>query len=237
MADGILDLYRQHQQGQSLAEKIDRRVREVIGLKGFAREKAWLADAQAVLSERLAEMAAPLAAAQRLPELEGYREDFARVPQQSYVDALEKLWAGISFHLGRRAPLLEALFPHQKFAALRKPKPEQVRAYAAELEKRLAKSYVQRMLADEDCAFARPVLVEVVARLAEWEAVLAAPPLEGDEAEAAREAVRGAGRRLEPAMRQARHLVDAANLTLPEPEPEVPLDAPDDAEDAADVTH
>lgn len=238
MADGILELYRLNQQGHALAEKLDRRVREVIGTKGFAREKSWLADAQGLLAERLEGMVAPLQAAQRLPELELHREDFARGPQQAYVDALEKLWAGVSFHLGRRAPLLEALFPHQKFAAIRKPKPELVRAYAADFEKRLGKSYVQRMLADEDCAFARPVIAEVSARLAEWEQVLAASPLDGDDAEAAREAVRAAGRRLEPAMRQARYLLDAANLTLPEPEPDVPLEAPaDDEDDAADTTH
>jgi hypothetical protein len=234
MSDGTLEHYRLSLQAQSLAEKIDRRSREAIGLKGFSREKAWLADAHALLSERIEAMAAPLQAAQRLPELEGERDTFARGPQHAWVDALERLWAGISFHLGRRAPLLEALFPHQKFAALRKPKPEVVRAFQADLERRTKSSYVQRMLADGDAQFALPVLAEVTARFSAWAETLAAPALEGDEAEAAREAVRTTARRLEPAMKQAKHLLEAANLALPEPEPDL-SSAPDDADDEAEA--
>jgi hypothetical protein len=222
--------YRLTQQGHALAEKIDRRAREVIGLKGFARELHWLEDAAALLGERLLALRDPLHAAQRLPELQDEREAFARVPQLAWVDALERLWAGISFNLGRRAPLLEALFPHQKFAALRRPRPDLVRAYAADFSKRQQKSYVQRILAADDGAFARPVIDEVQARLAAYEDVLAAPPLEGEAAEDAREAVRAAARKLEPALRQARYLLDAANLTLPEPEPEPESDDADDEE-------
>lgn len=222
-----LEHYRLTQQGRALAEKIDRRAREVIGQQGFAREQRWLEDAGALLAERLEALEAPLRAAQRLPELMDEREAFARAPQQLWVDALERLWAGISFHLGRRAPLLEALFPHQKFAALRRPKPELVRGYAADFAKRLQKSYVQRILAADDGAFAKPVLDEVLAALAAYEQVLTAPALEGTDAEEARQAVERAARKLEPAMRQARHLLEAANLTLPEPEPEPEPDGGD----------
>jgi len=224
MSDGILEHHRLTQQARALAEKIDRRSREAIGQKGHAREQAWLADAAALLAERIDGMDEPLQAARYLPELEAERETFARAPQQAWVDALEKLWAGISYHLGRRAPLLEALFPHGKFAALRKPKPELVRSYAADFEKRRHKSYVERLLADEDAAFVHPLLTEIAARLGEWEGVLVAPVLEGEAAENAREAVRRAARQLEPAIRQAKHLLEAANLTLPEAEPELSAD-------------
>ena len=228
MSDGILEHYRLSVQGQSLADKIDRRNRESIGLKGFAREKAWLADAHAVLVDRLEAMVAPLQAAQRLPELESEREMFARGPQQAWADALERLWAGISYQLGRRSPLLEALFPHQKFAALRKPKPDIVRSFQADLDRRLKTSYVARMLADDDARFVQPLVDEVNARLAAWEAALSAPPLEGDEAESARDAVRLAAIRLEPAMKQAKHLLEAALLTLPEPDVELPAASADE---------
>jgi len=217
----ILELHRLGQAAQNQLEKVEARIRQALGTKGFTREKAWLDDARALLDERIQALAGPLQAAQQLPELEPEREAFARAPQGEWVDALEKLWAGISFHLGRRAPLLEALFPHQKFAVLRKPKLDAVRAYQHDLERRAASTYVQRILADDDAAFAKPVLDDVSARFAAWDATLTAPPLEGKAAEKAREAVRKAARKLEPAMRQARHLFDAASLTLPEPEPDV----------------
>ena len=229
MSDGILEHYRLSQQGQALADKIDRRVREAIGLKGFAREKAWLADAHALLIERVEAMAPPLQAAQRLPELESERETFARAPQHAWADAMERLWAGISYQLGRRAPLLEALFPHQRFAALRKPKPDIVRSFQADFDRRLKTSYVARMLADDDTQFVRPLLEEVNARLAAWESALTAPPLEGEEAENARDAVRLAAIRLEPAMKQAKHLLEAALLTLPEPDVELPSASSEEA--------
>lgn len=229
----ILEHLRLVQQGRALAEKIDRRAREAIGLKGHAREQAWLADAAALLAERLDAMVEPLEAARCLPELEGERENFARAPQQAWVDALEKLWAGIAYHLGRRAPLLEALFPHGKFAALRKPKPELVRGYQADLLKRRQKSYVERLLADADAAFAHPLLADINARFADWEAVLTAPALEGEQAESARETVRLCARKLDPAIRQAKHLLEAANLTLPEPEPAAEADSEPSVEAAS----
>ena len=64
------------------------------------------------------------------------------------ADAIERLWAAISFHLGRRAPLLEALFPHTKFPLLRKPKTQVVREYHQLFLKKLNSGYAQRILAD-----------------------------------------------------------------------------------------
>lgn len=200
---------------RALAGRIEERSRAVLGEKGHAREKAWLADAHAVLTERLLRVEPALEGARRLPELERERSVFARVPQNAWVDALERLWSGIQFHLGRRAPLVEALFPHTRFPLLRKPRPDTVRTWAADFRTRLDKGYVQRILANDEAAFALPLLEEIARHLADWEALLTGQPLTGILANKARKLFITRALELEPAYRQARFLYEAALVGLP----------------------
>ena len=215
------DALRLRNNAEAFRARLAQRLALAATLPGLEREKAWLADGDALVGGALEALSELLRQSERLPEREGEREDFARGPQALWVDELERLWAGVSFHLGRRAPLLEALFPHTRFALLRKPKPEAVRTFAAAFDKRLAGSYVQRMLTDADAAFATPVLEAVRAALATWEETLTGPSLAEAEAAALRARLALTSRRLETAHRQARHLLEAAQLGLPEPEPEL----------------
>src|SRR5690242_6810826 len=75
-----------------------------------------------------------------LPELTDVRADFAEGQQDAWVDALEKLLAGITFHAGSRSPVIEALFGSQKLASLRRASLETARPFAADFERKLKSS-------------------------------------------------------------------------------------------------
>ena len=189
---------------------------ELAPKRGLKSEKEWLAISREVLREALGPSAGLLERARRLPELAEVREDFAAVYQGQWVDMLEKLHAGFTFHCGSRDPVIEALFPHVKFAALRKVGPEGTREYAAQLERRLKSSYLTRMLNEPAYAFAAPVLEQVKAAFAQWESafggVSASEASDAPEAEFAnlRTEMKEAAQRLDRALAQTRLLAEAA---------------------------
>jgi hypothetical protein len=201
-------------------ERLKRRRAEAELLPGADREKVWLADADGLIEQGLRNLGALLSQAEKLPELEHQRDNYARAPQQAWVDAVEQLWARISYHLGRRAPILEALFPHTRFTLLRKPRHAVVREYQQAFIKRQAGSYVQRILAEPDSAFALPLLDEMYRAFARWEDVLTGPSLAPEAAEALRAQLRRTSLELEKLHKQARHLLEAAQLGLPVPQTE-----------------
>ncbi|MHB8876407.1 MAG: hypothetical protein ACYC8T_22160 [Myxococcaceae bacterium] len=178
--------------------------------QGLKREKEWLSGTVELLHASREGLPALVEKSLRLPELAGVREEHAATLQGLWVDALERLLAGITFHAGSRAPLIEALFPRQKLPALRRAKPEVVDGYAAELEKRIAGGYAKRMLAQETFAFALPVIEEVRAAFAPWKASFSGEELPGEEAEAVRAELATAAKKLEVPIRQAKLISEAA---------------------------
>jgi hypothetical protein len=207
--------------------RLVKRVGEVAGLPDLERPKRWLSDAEALLAGELESLGKLLRLAEKLAELEGKRDLFARTPQHAWVDALERLWAAVSFHMGRRAPLLEALFPHTKFPLLRKPKAAVVREYQGQLQKKLASTYVQRILSDPDSAFALPLVAQAEAAFASWEDTLTGPSLEEAPAATLRRQLFIATKKLEGVQRQAKLLLEASNLALPAAEVELPPAPPE----------
>lgn len=149
-----------------------------------------------------------------LPELMDVRADFAEGQQNAWVDALEKLLAGITFHAGSRAPVIEALFPHQKFPALRRASRETAAPFAAEFERRLKTSYVTRTLSQEDFAFAQPVIEQIARSWAGWQSCFEPSTLSEEDAAPLRRQLLEAAENLDRSIRQARLLAEAALLPM-----------------------
>jgi hypothetical protein len=197
-----------------------RLVEQVRAQLGQAREKIqgdrsdplelrWLGEAEALLDAGAEVRAQTLAKALDLPELAEAREEEAEALVGPWADAIEHLHAGVVFHAGLRSPLVEALFPHRKFDVLRRADVSTARAYGEDFMRRLKSSYIDRLLAQEDFAFAKQGVEQVLARYqpisAEQSVTL------GDEDRAALiasldELARGA----ELMIKRARSLVEAA---------------------------
>jgi len=160
-----------------------------------------------------------------LPELLEVRLEFAGMLQQRWVDALEKLVAGVTFHAGSRAPMLEALLPHVKFPHLRKANREAVAAYQADFDKRLKLSYVQRMFAEPAWAFAPPCVEAIRAAFGEWQSSFSSESMDGETAAPLREELCALGEKLAVLTGQAKLLAEAALLPMPGTFAEHGLDA------------
>jgi hypothetical protein len=200
--------------GSQLGERLDQARAELEGKRGHEREKGWMATAEELVAEVLKDAPALLERARSLPELADTRAELAEVEQGHWVDALEKVLAGITFHAGSRAPLIEALFPHQKFPALRRATREQVQQYGTELERRLKTGYVTRMFGQDEYAFIRPVVENVSRAYLGWKAVFETPSLGEEEARPLRAELVAQGTTLDLALQQARLLAQAALVPL-----------------------
>jgi hypothetical protein len=189
------------------------------------REKDWLTVAVDLLGVEREEMRRVLDGTRMLPELLDVRLEFAGTLQQRWVDALEKLVAGVTFHAGSRAPLLEALLPHVKFPNLRKANREAVSAYQADLEKRLKLSYVTRMFAEPAWSFAPPCVEAVRTAFGEWNSSFSSDSLAPEASGPLREGLCALGEKLAVLTAQARLLAEAALLPMPGAFAEHGLDA------------
>ncbi|WP_223633884.1 hypothetical protein [Corallococcus sp. EGB] len=187
----------------------------IVGRPGLEAEKQWLASALERLREAREPAGGLLEQVKDLPELDEAREEFSFDQQGRWVDALEKLHAGITFTASSRAPVIEALFPHLKFPQLRRAPVEMVNEYATSYERRLKSAYVTRIFSRDDFAMVRPVVDQVAAMFAAWTASLSPTPLPPDQEAALREALVSLGRRLDVALRQGRLLAEAALVPVP----------------------
>lgn len=187
----------------------------VARARKIGREKDWLTVAVDLLGVELEGIRRVVEATRMLPDLVDVRLEFAGTLQQRWVDALEKLVAGVTYHAGSRAPLLEALLPHAKFPQLRKCNREAVAAYQADLEKRLKLSYVQRMFTEPTYAFAPPCVETVRTAYADWHGNFSGESIPADQAEPLREELCALGERVGMLAAQARLLAEAALLPMP----------------------
>lgn len=195
---------------QTLLERLETAQGELSKKQGLKDEKGWLMLAIDRLTAARGELGDLNQRAMRLPELEGAREEHARGLQNTAVDAIERLQAGITFVAGTRAPLLEALFGKVKLPAARRVDREDFERFAADFEKKLASSYCKRMLAESSFAPIVPVVDQVRTTIAAWRGGFSPEPLLPSEEIALREEIVGHARRLELPMRQARLLAEAA---------------------------
>ncbi|MBZ4415984.1 hypothetical protein [Myxococcus sp. RHSTA-1-4] len=187
----------------------------LAGRPGLESEKRWLADALELVRTTRAPSAGVLDRVKDLPELEEAREEYAFHQQGLWVDALEKLHAGITFTASSRAPVIEALFPHVKFPQLRRAPRDAVIEYATSYERRTKSAYVTRIFARDDFALVRPVMEQVAAAHTAWRSSHEPAPLTPEVETVLREELVALGRKLDVALRQARLLSEAAVVPVP----------------------
>lgn len=210
MTTTTLDAFDTVAWSETFAERLDAAALELGKKQGFKDEKDWLAQAQhkiAQAREGLGPLGSKLL---RLPELAPVREEHAHTLQGEAVDAVERLQAGITFHIGSRAPLLEALYGKLKLPVLRRCDAEDFERFCVDFEKKLSSGYAKRMLSDPGFAFAQPVLEQVLAGFAAWRGAFSDEPLPEPEAMALREELLARARKLELPLKQARLLAEAA---------------------------
>jgi hypothetical protein len=210
----LLDAWDAVAWSEILLARLESAAADLSGKQGLRDEKSWLdAAIERVRAARegLGELRARVMA---LPELAPLVEEHAADLQASAVDTVERLQAGITFHAGGRAPILEALYGRLKLPALRRAERADFESFCRDFEKRLNSSYAKRMFADPALAFIGPVLEQVLAAFADWRAAWTPVAPSEDEARALRHELEAGARRLELPTRQARLLAEAALAPL-----------------------
>jgi hypothetical protein len=193
-----------------LAERLAAAQAELEKKRGLKAEKEWLRAAGDLLGAAREASQGIVERARGLPGLEEVRDEMGAVFQGLWVDALERLLAGVTFHAGPRAPLIEAVFPHTKLAALRKASRESALGFAEDLGRRMKTSYVTRTLAEPAFAFALPVLDQVASAFSQWQEVYSGENMPEPQAADVLKELLAAAKRLELACRQAKLLAEAA---------------------------
>lgn len=210
MALTTIEAYDLVRHADQLQEKLARAGEELAQKRALKSEKEWLAAAAALLKAAREPTAGLLEKVRGLPELSEVRDEYAAEFQGQYVDALEKLVAGFTFHTSPKDPIIEALYPHQKFPALRKAEREAVDEYQKELEKRQKGAYVARLLGQPNYAFALPVLEAIAAAHAKWQTAFAGMGMGEDEAAELRKELISGAKKLDLSVKQAKLLAEAA---------------------------
>jgi hypothetical protein len=187
-------------------------------------EQSWLAAAGGRIRVRADELTAALAAAIALPEFESERQARTRALFEAWVDAAEGLLIGLSTHASPQSPLIEVLFPHQKFERVRRGGAT-ARAFMLEIEKRRNTAYIVRLSGEPEYAFLPPLLelLDGAKRALEQQE----QPIDAseDELAALRGAVFARADALRTALARARLLAEAALLEHPGWLTELGLDA------------
>jgi hypothetical protein len=196
------------------ADALERGGERLFALPENEPEVGWLRVARArVLAARDGTEAA-LKGAIALPEFEAERHAARNATFGEWVDAVQALFTGISYHAGPNNPLIEVLFPDQKFDKLRRGGAHG-RAYKAELEKRRAKAYVVRLSGEPEYDFMPPLLERLDQKSAELDAHDAPCTLSEAELDALRATVQAAADVLDQRLAQARLLAEAAFMDRP----------------------
>jgi len=187
---------------------------KLLARRQLPDEKQWLQTAV----DRLAAVVEPVtgltARAAQLPELEPVRGELAKSLQHAALDAVERLQAGIVFHAGPRAPLLEELFKAYKLAPLRKAPREDFEKFTASFTKKLKAQYVKRILAGDDYAPVAPAVAQVAASFEAWRTAFSPEPLPEGEADKLRAQLTVAADSLAQPLHQAQLLAEAALLSI-----------------------
>jgi hypothetical protein len=189
-----------------------------------AAELGWLTLASERVSQALERTQAALLEAAPLPEFASARKVKSEVLSNAWADAVEKVFDGIVANVSANGPLIEALFPHQRFAALRRPGAS-AQNFWLEFERRAESAYVRRLCQDPAYEFLSPLLEAARESERNVRALAAPKPLPEAQAAALRERVSAAAESLELALRQTRALVEAAFAVTPSVVAELGLDA------------
>lgn len=194
------------------------------GGQEVAEERSWIATAMQRVQRGLEATESALSEGAELPEFSSKRKVKSEVLSAAWADAVEGVFDAIVANVSGNGPLIEALFPHQRFEALRKPGAA-AQNFWLEFERRSESAYVRRLCGDPSYEFLPPLL----AAAKETERALresAKPkPLPAAREAKLREQVSLAAEALELALRQTRALCEAAFTHLPATISELSLDA------------
>jgi hypothetical protein len=210
----LLDAYDTVAHSEVLLLRLTTAFAELSRKQGLKDEKDWLELAINRVNAAREGLGDLLSRVMRLPEMEPAREEHARALQAAAVDAVERLQAGITFHAGARAPLLEALYGRLKLPVLRRADREDFEKFCTDFDKRLNSGYAKRMFAEPTLAVLADALVQTRSSFTAWRASFTGEPLAESEARALRDELDACARRLELPMRQARLLAEAALCPL-----------------------
>jgi hypothetical protein len=189
-----------------------------------AEERGWLAVAARRVSEACELTRAALLEAAPLPELASARKVKSEELSNAWADAVERVFDGIVANVSANGPLVEALFPHQRFASLRRAGAS-AHNFWLEFERRAESSYVRRLCQDPAYEFLPPLLAAARESEQKLRELIAPKPLPEARASKLREQVSAAAEALEFALRQARALAEAALAGTPALATELGLDA------------
>jgi hypothetical protein len=206
----LLDAYDTVAHSEALLLRLTTAFAELSRKQGLKDEKDWLEQAIARVTAAREGLGDLLSRVMRLPEMEPAREEHARALQGAAVDAVERLQAGITFHAGARAPLLEALYGRLKLPLLRRVDREDFEKFCADFEKRLGSGYAKRMFGEPSLALLGDAVAQVRASFTTWRGSFSGEPLAEDDARGLRDELDACARRLELPVRQARLLAEAA---------------------------
>ena len=187
-------------------------------------ERAWLESATRRVTEGLSRVRAELLEAAPLPEFASARKVKAETLSSAWADAVESVFDAIVANVSANGPLIEALFPHQRFASLRRPG-SAAHNFWLEFERRSESAYVRRLCGDPAYEFLPPLLEAAKESERSLREAAAPKPLPEAKAEKLREAVSTAAESLELSLRQARSLTEAALAATPLAVAELGLDA------------
>ena len=188
-------------------------------------ERSWLEAASRRVAEALqSTQAALLAAAPLLPEFASTRKVKVETLSNAWADAVEAVFDGIIANVSGNGPLVEALFPHQRFESLRRPGTA-AHNFWLEFERRSESSYVKRLRCDPAYDFLTPLLEAAKAAEQALRGSAAPKALPEAQAEALRAGVSAGAESLELAVRQARSLCEAVFVATPSAIAELGLDA------------
>ena len=189
-----------------------------------AVERDWLSAAEQRVSAALEAVQLRLAEAAPLPEFASARKTKSEALSNAWADAIESVFDAIVANVSANGPLVEALFPHQRFATLRKPG-SSAQNFWLEFERRAESGYVRRLCSDPEYAFLPPLLEAAKSSERSLREALSPKALPEPQALELREAVSVATQALEVALRQARCLAEAAFAATPTWLSELGLDA------------
>ncbi len=180
----------------------------------LAAEQGWLATAAERVREGLEATQTALAEGAELPEFASKRKVKSEVLSAAWADAVEGVFDAIVANVSGNGPLIEALFPHQRFDALRKPGAA-AQNFWLEFERRSESAYVRRLCGDPSYEFLPPLLAaakETERALRESAKPKPLPPAHDAKL---REQISAAAERLDLALRQTRALCEAAFARTP----------------------
>ena len=197
------------------AKRLDGMAARLTGSPLGGEERAWLESAARRLSAGIPGLRASLEQSLALPELKVLRAERQTRLEQDWLRALQELFAELQQRLGANSPLIEALFPHQRFDRLERSSTAQ-RAYRAEFSVRRSSAYVSRLVLDPEYPFLGALLEPSERAERALMAFDAATTPSDEELERLRASIREQGQALARVQRQARALAEAALVDAPE---------------------